>query len=87
MIASTIAASIAVPNPSTLKPGTKLLVIRSKIAFMTKVNKPKVKIFIGNVKITNIGLRKIVSIPHKTATTKSVGHPLIVTPGITYAVI
>jgi hypothetical protein len=86
-MARTTAASSAVPNPSILNPGTILLVIRSNTAFITNVNNPSVRILIGRVRMTSIGLMIAVRIPHTTATTKSVCHPVIVIPGIIYVVI
>ena len=86
-MASTTAASNAVPNPSILNPGTTLLITRSNIALITNVNNPSVRMLIGNVRTISIGLMMDVSIPQTIEMTNSICHPPIVIPGIKYAVV
>ena len=52
----TMLKSIAFQNPSTLNPGTSADTIIMITAFITSVNKPSVKIFIGKVKMIKRGL-------------------------------
>ena len=59
-------------NPSTVNPGTMLLTKIINIAFKTKVKRPRVKMFIGRVKISKIGFKKALIIPKIRATTKAV---------------
>ena len=44
-------------KPITSKPSIKLATNQNRVAFITKVNKPKVIIVTGSVSITKIGLR------------------------------
>jgi len=78
----TIAAKRAVPNPEILKPGTIFVINIKSNALITKVNKPKVKKFIGSVNNINIGLIIKVNIPHTIEITTNAIHPLITKPGI-----
>ena len=55
--------SSAHQKPSTLKPETRLVVNKIRRALITNVNKPKVKMLTGNVKITKIGLIKVFKTP------------------------
>lgn len=87
MMASTTAASNAVLNPSILKPGTMLLITRSNIALITNVNNPSVRMLIGSVRMTSIGLIMDVSMPQTIEMTNSICHPPIVIPGTRYAVV
>ncbi|MDX1535709.1 MAG: hypothetical protein R3346_03050 [Candidatus Spechtbacterales bacterium] len=73
-------------NPSTVNPGTIKEDNQTKNALITKVNKPRVKIFIGRVKKTKIGFMKIFRIPRTNATAKAVRNPETTTPGKMYAV-
>ncbi len=82
----TIAAMRAVPNPVTAKPGTIELIIKRRIALITNVNNPRVKILIGSVRIRSIGFTSNVSTPHTMDMTMSACQPLMVTPGTIYAV-
>lgn len=68
-------------NPSTLKPGTIFETRIIKRAFITKVNRPRVNIFIGRVRISITGLRKAFIIPNISATTKAVVRVSTLTPG------
>ncbi len=57
---------------STINPGTKALTKRTSNPLMTKVNKPKETIFIGNVRRKRIGLMTALTIPRTIATTIAV---------------
>jgi hypothetical protein len=57
----TMEAIIAVQKESILKPETIFEVIIRIIAFMTKVNSPKVRIVAGSVRSVRIGLRVMFS--------------------------
>ncbi len=72
----TIAPIRAGTNPSMVKPGTKRATKSSKSAFITKVNKPRVRIFIGSVSIKIIGLMSVLIIPRITATMSAVAKEL-----------
>jgi len=68
-------------KPATENPGTiQAQSIISK-ALMTRVNNPKVKILIGNVKITRIGLIIALIMPKTTAIKSAVIKLSIFTPG------
>lgn len=76
--------STADQKPSTVKPGTNLAANKTKIALITIVNNPKVKIFMGKVRRISKGLRKILKIP-KTRATQSADQKLATrTPGKIY---
>ena len=75
-IESTIPKINAAKNPSTTKPVTILLAKSINKAFKTKVNSPKVKIFMGRVRIINIGFRKALIIPKTNATARAAVKPL-----------
>lgn len=64
-----------------LKPAIKLLANNINKVLMTKVNKPKVKIFIGKVKNSKMGLIKVFRIPKTTTNTIAVQKVGICTPG------
>lgn len=66
---------------STLNPGTSLLTNNTNTALMTNVNSPSVKMVIGNVRITRIGLRMVLTSPKITATTTAVRKFSTFTPG------
>lgn len=59
-------------NPSTLNPGTRFAAKRIINALITNVNKPKVKMLIGSVRIRRIGFKTALIIPSTTATTSAV---------------
>ncbi len=59
-------------KPFTLKPGTIADASKTSAAFITKVKSQKVKIFIGSVRIINIGLIKTFKTPNTTATITAV---------------
>jgi hypothetical protein len=62
----------AVRKESTLKPPTILSHNKIINALIINKNKPKVTSVIGSVRITNIGLTKILSRPKTIATNKAV---------------
>lgn len=66
---------------STINPGTIEDANKTIKVFITKVNNPKVRIFIGNVKITKIGLRNKFNAPKTIATKIAVTKLSISTPG------
>lgn len=63
-------------NPSMVKPDTKRATKSSSSAFITKVNKPRVKIFMGKVSIMIIGLIRVFIIPRIMATISAVVNEL-----------
>jgi hypothetical protein len=79
--------SIAHQKPATPNPGTMYEESMMSRAFMTKVNKPRVKTFIGSVSRTIIGFMKALIAPSTTARISATKKPSIFTPGKTYAVI
>lgn len=58
-------------NPATLKPLTMLEVSQNIRAFITRVKIPKLKIFIGKVKINKIGRIRALIIPNINAAIKA----------------
>lgn len=58
-------------KPSTINPGTNLLTRSINIAFITNVKIPKVRIFIGSVRIIRTGFKNAFIIPKTRATTKA----------------
>lgn len=67
----TIAPSIAGTQPSTINPGTKMVVTLKTIAFTIKINRPKVIIVRGRVKSTNTGFMKVLIIPKTIAASRA----------------
>lgn len=59
---------MAVQMVSTLNPLIKLSAKKIIMALITSRNKPKVKMVIGMVKITNKGFTKVFNNPNTTAT-------------------
>ena len=72
MIDKTILNIRAHQNPSTLNPGTRFAASKITTALITNVNKPKVIIFIGRVRIRSMGLINALMIPKTTAATRAV---------------
>ena len=72
-------------NPSTSNPGTITAVSRTSPAFITKVNNPRDRIFIGSVRKTSIGLRNAFTTPKITAVTRAAKKLSTITPGRIYA--
>ncbi len=89
MLASdkTIPKTNAHKKPSTTNPGTNLLTRSIRSAFITKVKSPKVRIFIGKVKIKRMGFKKAFIMPNTKATTKATVKFVTCTPGTTYAML
>ena len=69
----------------TANPSTKDATNQKSKALIMKINKPSVKIVIGNVKMTKIGLISKLMIPNKIAAIIAGYNPVIVIPGITDA--
>lgn len=65
----------------TVNPGTNELVNNIIKPLTIKVNKPRVRIFKGRVKIIRIGLIIVLMIPKMTATVMAVRKLLMKTPG------
>jgi hypothetical protein len=70
----------AVQNPWTSKPGMTPDTILSIRAFITKVKRPKVRIFMGSVKRITIGRKKALSTPNMAAAKKAEKKPLVRMP-------
>src|SRR3990167_3634676 len=68
-------------KPTTSKPGTIKAVALIKKALITNVKSPRVRIFIGNVKITITGFIKALMIPRTSATIRAVTKELTLNPG------
>lgn len=71
----------AVQKLAIEKPSTMAEVNMINKALITNVNNPRVKILIGNVKITKIGFSTTLIIPKINATKTAVQNPLRTTPG------
>ena len=67
-------------NPITSKPVITTAAIFSISALMTKVKKPRDKIFIGRVNTSAIGLKKALRIPSMAAAKSADKNPLIWMP-------
>jgi len=72
-------------NPSTLKPGTIELASKIRSAFMTKVNKPKVRMVRGRVRRIRRGFISKLIMPKTTAVTSAAVKFATWTPGKRYA--
>lgn len=72
----------AIQKPVTEKPSITDEANNIRAPFMTKVNKPSVKIFIGKVRINNTGLRVILIKPSKTESQSAAQKLSTNTPGI-----
>lgn len=68
-------------NPSTLNPDTIDDASKITIALTIKVNNPRVRIVIGKVSMSKIGLRTAFKIPSTTARISAVINPSTWTPG------
>ena len=62
----------AVNHPLTVKPGTILATHLTMMILMINKNKPNVRMVMGMVNITRIGLMKLFIKPSTTATSKAV---------------
>ena len=67
-------------NPATPKPGITPEAIINKTAFITKVKRPRVKMFIGRVMINKNGRKKAFSMPSIAAAKKAEKNPLTCIP-------
>lgn len=76
----------AAGNPTTVKPGTNFAISKNIRAFITKVNNPNVKRLSGRVKISNIGLIKILISPITITAAIADVKPTNVIPGTIHAV-
>jgi len=73
--------SMACQNPSTANPFITVEARRIKPAFITKVNKPRVKILIGKVSIINIGFNITFITPKNKASQSAAQNPATIIPG------
>ncbi len=73
---------MAIQKPSTENPFITDESNKINKALITKVNKPKVKMFMGKVISINIGLSRILTMPKNNASQSAVQKPATVTPGI-----
>jgi hypothetical protein len=85
-IAITTEAIIALPNEFISNPGTILDAIIRRIALITNVKRPRVRIVAGSVSKVSMGLRIILSIPKTTARIIALRKLSILNPGTIYAV-
>lgn len=72
---------------STVKPETSVDASKTRIALITIVNNPKVRMVIGNVNKIKSGFRKILKTPSTNATRSAVQKLATCTPGRTYEAI
>ena len=79
--------SSAHQKPTMLNPGTIKLVKITKAALIIKVNRPKLKILMGKVRMIKIGLRNILINPSTKAAIKAATKDSTSTAGIKYAAI
>lgn len=77
----TIAPRIAGIQPSTMKPGTKKVVILRTMALTTKMNNPKVITVNGKVKRSKIGFMKVLIIPSTIAASNAEVKESTLNPG------
>ena len=75
----------ATKKPLTAKPSIKASARRMMHAFITRRKRPKVKIVIGKVSNTKIGLTISFNNANTTATTIALKYPSTVTPGRSFA--
>lgn len=68
-------------KPSTLKPGTILSTSISKAALITNVKRPRVRMFIGRVRMIRMGLMMALIIPKTKATRSAVVNVSTLKPG------
>lgn len=81
MIDKTMLKPNAAKKPLTSKPFITDEANKISKALITKVNKPRVRILIGRVKIIKIGLIIILIMPKNTASHSAAQSPLTLTPG------
>lgn len=87
MIESTMLNMMAQIKPVTVNPSTNRLANQITNPFITNEKSPRVKRFIGKVKILITGLMKVLITDNTTATTTAVKKLSIETFGSRYAVI
>ncbi len=80
-IERTIAPRIAGIQPSTMKPGTKKVVILKTIALTTKMNSPKVITVSGKVKRSKTGLMNVFIMPRTMAASNAEVKESTLNPG------
>lgn len=85
MSQSTSAPQKAGQNPATLKPLTTAEPNQNNKALITSVNSPSVKMFMGNVNKTSMGLISALIRPSIRAAIKALKKPDTVIPGTRYA--
>lgn len=85
IIEITILKRIAHQIFSTINPGTRYDVPKTRSPFMTSIKRPRVISVIGRVSKIRIGLIKAFAIPRTSPTIKAVRSELIATPGRRYA--
>ena len=81
MIDKAILKPSAAKKPFTSNPFITDEANKISKALITKVNKPRVRILIGRVKIIKIGLIITLIMPKNTASHSAAQGPLILTPG------
>jgi len=81
-IENRIEPTIAGMTPLTVNPGTRYATNANRIAFITRVNSPSVRIFIGKASATIIGLINMFMIPITRVAIIAVIKPAIEMPGI-----
>lgn len=77
----TMAPRIAGIQPSTMKPGTKKVVILRTMALTTKINNPRVITVSGKVRRSKIGLMKVFIMPRTMAASKAEVKESTLNPG------
>lgn len=85
-IDKTIEKNKAFKKPFTTNPLTKYSASKTIIALITKENKPKVNMVIGNEKICKIGFTIAFNTAKATTTQRADDQLSILTPGIKYSV-
>jgi hypothetical protein len=73
-------------NPYTSKPEMTPETILSKNAFIRKVNRPRLRIFIGSVRMRAMGRKKAFNMPRIAAADKAEKKPLTCIPSSRYDV-
>jgi len=76
MIDNTTLNNIAHQKLLTSNPGTKYAISITSNALITKINKPRVRIVIGKVRITSTGLIIALAIPNASAVNNATTKPV-----------
>ena len=79
----TMDANMAVMNESILNPPTMFEVIRRRMALITNMKSPSVRMVAGSVNMTSMGLRSRFRIARTAATTRAVVKDSMRNPGTT----